>query len=316
MKLTTPVLYITFARPEYARQSWDAIKRAKPEKLYFYSNKGREDNPDELKRNEEVRSFIKEIDWDCDLHTWFRDEYVGVWTSIPGAINWIFDKEERAIVIEEDAVCSLAFFDFCEKLLPKYEKDPRIWSIGGSNFAKKKVKHQYDYYFSHYSFITGWASWRDRWQKLDFEHVRAREILEADVMKATFCTPKEQRLYTKFLKQGMHGYETNKNWDGIFNFTCRSQGAMTIIPAYHLVKNIGRSGVHNKSFMRSLVYRDVNYDKDEYTIKNEPPFYVVDYDFEQEIYKFKSWQTNLFRRIVDRICWLFFVRLLKMEPLK
>ena len=316
MKLTTAVLYITFARPEYARQSWDAIKRAKPSKLYFYSNKARADKPDELKRNEEVRSFVKEIDWECDLHTWFREEYVDVWTSIPGAINWIFENEERAIVIEEDAVCSLAFFDFCEKLLPKYEKDPRVWSIGGSNFVKKKVKHQYDYFFSHHSFITGWASWRDRWQKLDFENVRAREVLEADVMKATFCSPGEQHLYTNYLKQGLNGYEKDKNWDGIFNYTCRAEGALTIIPAYHLVKNVGHSGVNNKTFLRSRTYQEINYNREEYIIKDEPPFVLADYDFEQEIYKYKKWQSSFFRRAVDRVCWLLFVKCLKINPLK
>lgn len=316
MELTAPVLYITFARPEYARQSFEAIKKAKPKKLYFYSNKARDEKPDEVRRNEEVRKFVEEIDWECDLHTWFRDEYVDVWTSIPGAINWVYENEDRAIVIEEDAVCSLAFFDFCQKMLDKYENDLRIWSIGGSNFVTKKVRHQYDYYFSHHSFITGWASWRDRWLKLDFKHVQARSILEADVMKATFCSPGEQRLYTKYLKQGMSEYERNKNWDGIFNFTCRAQGAMTIIPAYHLVKNVGQKGVNNKTFLRSRAYQDVNYQGDEYVINTEPPFFVADYDFEQEIYKYKRWQSSLIRRGIDRLCWFVFVKCFKMKPLK
>jgi hypothetical protein len=316
MELTAPVLYITFARPEYARQSFDAIKKAKPKKLYFYSNKARDEKPDEVRRNEEVRKFVEEIDWECDLHTWFRDEYVDVWTSIPGAINWIYEKEDRAIVIEEDAVCSLAFFDFCQKMLQKYEKDQRIWSIGGSNNTKRRVKHQYDYYFSHYSFITGWASWRDRWERMDFKNVRARDILEADVMKATFCTAKEQRLFTKFLKQGMKGYETNRNWDGIFNFTCRAEGALTIIPAYHLVQDVGRGGVNSKTFLRSQAYKEINYDCDDYIINTPPPFMVPDYDFEQELYKYQSWQTSILRRGLDRICWLLFVKLLKMKPLQ
>lgn len=101
--LSTPVLFCTFARPECARQSFNAIKAAKPSVLYFYSNKAREEKPDEVKRNTEIREYIKEIDWDCDLHTWFRDEYVDVYTSLLGAINWVFDNEEQAIVMEEDA---------------------------------------------------------------------------------------------------------------------------------------------------------------------------------------------------------------------
>lgn len=87
-------LFIAFARPEYARKSFNAIKAAKPKKFYFYSNKGREGHGDELERNEQVRSMLKEVDWDCELHTWFRDECVDVYTSLWGAINWLFEKAQ------------------------------------------------------------------------------------------------------------------------------------------------------------------------------------------------------------------------------
>lgn len=316
MELTTPVLFITFARPEYARQSFDAIKRVKPKKLYFYSNKARSEKPDEVQRNEEVRKFVNEIDWECDLHTWFRDEYVDVWTSIPGAINWIYDNEDRAIVIEEDAVCSPAFFDFCQKMLDKYKDDLRIWSICGSNYVKKQVKHQYDYYYSHHSYITGWASWRNRWQKIDFKNIQARAILEANVMEATFCHPQEQRMYRGFLKSGIERYEKTRCWDGLFNYTLRAQGALTIIPAYHLVKNIGKSGSNSKIFLRNIQFRDINYKNDEYIISHEPPFFVPDYDFEYELYKSDRWRNSYFRRIIDRIGWLIFVKGLKYNPMQ
>jgi hypothetical protein len=80
----TPVLYITFARPEYASKSFEAIKKSKPKKLYFYSNKARDDKPDEVKRNLLVRSYIDQIDWDCDVKTWFREAMLVCITSIWG----------------------------------------------------------------------------------------------------------------------------------------------------------------------------------------------------------------------------------------
>ena len=65
--MDTAVLFETFARPQYARQVFDQIKKAKPKKLYFYSNKARVDRPDEVRNNEEIRSWVKEVDWDCEL---------------------------------------------------------------------------------------------------------------------------------------------------------------------------------------------------------------------------------------------------------
>ena len=60
--MDTAVLFETFARPQYARQVFDQIKKAKPKKLYFYSNKARVDRPDEVRNNEEIRSWVKEVD--------------------------------------------------------------------------------------------------------------------------------------------------------------------------------------------------------------------------------------------------------------
>ena len=57
-----PVLFMTFVRPDYARLCWDAIKKSQPKVLYFYSNKGRAEKEGEIERNNEIRSFIKEID--------------------------------------------------------------------------------------------------------------------------------------------------------------------------------------------------------------------------------------------------------------
>ena len=50
----TPVLFITFVRSGYARQTWEGIKAAKPKTLYFYSNKGRAEKEGEIERNEEI----------------------------------------------------------------------------------------------------------------------------------------------------------------------------------------------------------------------------------------------------------------------
>lgn len=82
MANNTPILYITFARSEYARKTFDAIKLAKPKRLYFYSNKARINNIEEIRNNNEIRSYIDEIDWPCKLETFFRDEYVDIYTSL------------------------------------------------------------------------------------------------------------------------------------------------------------------------------------------------------------------------------------------
>lgn len=149
----TPVLFMTFVRPEYARKSWDAIKAAKPKTLYFYSNKGRKEKEGEIERNNEIRAFINEIDWDCNLHTWFRDEYVDIYTSLLGAKQWAFEHEETLIMLEEDTCASLAFFEFCDHFLEVYKDDQRIGFITGNNYANNYDAGNRDHILCH-SYIT------------------------------------------------------------------------------------------------------------------------------------------------------------------
>jgi hypothetical protein len=82
----TPVLFITFCRPEYARQTWDGIKAAHL-KHYIFIRKGAFREGSEIERNNEIRSYINEIDWECELHTWFRDTVVLEFTNLFTALS-------------------------------------------------------------------------------------------------------------------------------------------------------------------------------------------------------------------------------------
>ena len=43
--------------------------------------------------------------------------------NIPEAINWVFQTNDRAIILEDDCFPNQNFFSFCNELLEKYEND-------------------------------------------------------------------------------------------------------------------------------------------------------------------------------------------------
>lgn len=240
----TPVLYITFARPEYASQSFAAIKKAQPKKLYFYSNKARDEKPDEVARNLEVRSYINQIDWDCEVKTWFRDEYVDVFTSLWGAIDWVFNNEEKAIIVEEDCKASLAFFDYCEKMLNLYKDDDRIWLISGNNFTPEFSPSDRSYFFSKYPGIWGWASWRSRWNKLYRKMEIWPEFRKKGIYKY-FGNPLAALWMSHYFDQHYKIVSTGANpgpWDYIFELSRISNNGFAVIPSENLVADIGLLG--------------------------------------------------------------------------
>lgn len=303
MSLTNiPVLFITFARPEYARQTFDGIKQAKPTKLYFYSNKARMDNPIELDNNNLIRSFINEIDWQCELKTYFRDEHVDIYTSLWSALDWVFDNEEQAIILEEDCVPSLAFFNFCSKLLPMYKDDMRIWVISGNNFIEGYNPNGVDYIFSRFTYMYGWASWQSRWKKLERKEIPWESMKKYGINEQLFSLNKRKTAFIiKAHEKIFNLLKSKPAWDLTFGFTIVKEGGFGIVPAINLVSNIGLIGTHNKSGSIGLVNCRAIPSEPEYVINYHPPFVVPDYYYDQRLFYVMFYKKSLLHiRIINK----------------
>lgn len=292
----TPVLFITFVRPDYARQTWEGIKKAKPKKLYFYSNKGRVEKQGEIERNEEIRSYVNEIDWECDLHTWFREETANVYDSLRGAIDWLFRNEEEGIILEEDVVPSLAFFSFCDQMIDYYRQDRRVWYISGDNLFNLNPMG-YDYTFTHYHWMFGWASWRDRWLSVDWENTHIDEMAEQNIYKHFFKTKKQCVIRMRMRIESKDFLEKTKCWDYYFGMVCDQYNAVGVVPKQHLITNIGYSGEHHNSKKGNYVNLESTYMNPVYEISKRPPFVFVDYEFDYLDWYMANRQIPLYYRI-------------------
>lgn len=277
----TAVLFQTFARPDYARQVFDAIKACKPKKLYFYSNKAREDRPDEIERNEEIRSWAKEVEWDCELHTWFREEYVDVYTSLKGAVDWVCEKEDAWITLEEDVVPTPAFFSFCDQIIDYYRDNNRVWYVSGDNFWNLNPSG-YDYIFSSYHWMYGWATWRDRWLAIDWDNLRIDEMIKQGIPYHLYKTKAQAESRKRQLLSIKEFVERTKCWDYIFGIVCDQHNAVGVFPKQHLIYNIGLSGAHHDTPVKTFVNVEPTYQGTVYTINKRPPFICPDYEYDYD----------------------------------
>ena len=300
----TPVLFVTFVRPDYARQTWEGIKATKPKTLYFYSNKGRAEKEGEVERNNEIRSYINEIDWDCDLHIFFREECVNVYDSLRGAIDWLFDNEERGIILEEDCVPTKAFFSFVDQMIEKFKEDKRVWCISGDNIIKQNPSG-YDYMFSHLHAMYGWASWRDRWRMVNWDHLYIKETIDEHIYYRLFKTKEQAKAKEKALSNMEDMLYRTKCWDYIFGLCMDQYHALTVQPKEHLVKNIGVTGQHHTKAKVSQYNCEPNPSAEEYVIAKEPPFVFADFEHDY----LTCWQLlrkpSFFKRVKNRLSSLF-----------
>jgi hypothetical protein len=65
MNACAPVLFLVFNRPEQTGRVFEAIRAARPHRLYVAADGPRPDRPGESERCAEVRTIATAVDWPC-----------------------------------------------------------------------------------------------------------------------------------------------------------------------------------------------------------------------------------------------------------
>jgi hypothetical protein len=232
----SPVLFLIFNRPDTTRQVFEAIRAAKPSKLYIAADGPRPDRTGEAARCEEARQIATAVDWDCEVETFFQEGNLGCkWGPLNG-LNWFFRAEPEGIVLEDDCLPSQSFFHFCDEMLKRYRHDNRVFLVSGYNRQQEWKRHQEDYFFSNYGGIWGWASWRRAWDTNDpamkrFDSVMKKKLLQ-DLLGANEGRRRGLTIH--------HILQNNVDaWDYQWGFARHINNGLACVPRVNLVENIG-----------------------------------------------------------------------------
>lgn len=238
MTFNVPILFLVFNRPETTGQVFQRIKEMQPATLFIAADGPRAGKEGENEKCDEVRNIIlKGIDWPCEVKTLFRDSNLGCGNAVSGAITWFFENVEEGIILEDDTLPDPSFFDFCKTLLEKYRNNDKIKMIGGNNFQNGKWRGDGSYYFSAYSHIWGWASWRRAWKEYDFTLSNLDEVKISNILDQYFSDKKIRNHWLEIFHQLRSGkFDT---WDLQLLYCILEKGGKTIIPNVNLVSNIG-----------------------------------------------------------------------------
>jgi hypothetical protein len=119
-RFETPILFLIFNRPDLTHIVFNRIREVKPKYLFVAADGPREDHPEDQRKCEEARTkVLNSIDWDCEVKTLFRDKNLGCGLAVSQAITWFFGHVEEGIILEDDTLPSISFFQFCQELLKK-----------------------------------------------------------------------------------------------------------------------------------------------------------------------------------------------------
>lgn len=70
--LQTAVLFLVFNRPDTTSLVFEAIRRARPLRLYVAADGPRKGREGEAERVAQVREIATEVDWPCEVKTLFE----------------------------------------------------------------------------------------------------------------------------------------------------------------------------------------------------------------------------------------------------
>jgi len=233
----TPVLFLIFNRPDTTQQVFNEIRKAKPKDLFVAADGPREGNPLDKHLCQEARTIINQVDWDCNVHTLFREKNLGCKLAVSSAIDWFFSEVKEGIILEDDCVPDQSFFRFCQELLEYYRDDERIMMISGDNFQFGKKRTEYSYYFSRYTHIWGWATWKRAWKYYDREMKLWPEIKKGRWLFDLLSDKAAVKYWEKIFDETFHG--RINTWDYQWLFSCWIQNGLTILPNVNLISNIG-----------------------------------------------------------------------------
>jgi hypothetical protein len=299
-QVKSPVLFIIYKREGTTSRVFEAIKKAKPKKLYVSANASNPHKADDKEKVNATRRIIDQVDWDCEVIKLFHTDHMLVQHSISRALKWFFSEEKEGIVLEDDCVPNMSFFKYCDELLEKYRYDKRIGRISGSNSRLGHFAEEYSYYFSQFGHSWGWASWHDRVLDFDLEMKNWDEIKKKDILKHVLVNKKtRQSWYNRFEIQ----YREATTHDVQLAFYFLTNNYVNIIPQNNMISNIGIDVVDSEHIMSLNPFVGLPTDEAEFPLKH-PPYIIINRSADEYRMKYfhrKSLPGRVFNRCRKKI---------------
>lgn len=247
-EFSTPILLITFNRPQNTRRALEAIMAIHPHELYVFQDGPREGNESDIVKCAEVRQVVEELTEGKQegLHRNYHETNLGCGHGPFEAVTWLFHNEEKGIIIEDDINPHPLFFPYMDDLLERYKDNDKIGIVTGHNY-ERQYSNKNSYYFTYETAGTwGWGTWRRVWKGFDFDIPYKDEELKGALKVLgvpRLCRRKVCDFYKKWLTGSRHDF-----WDYQFDYYLMVNHYINIRPNSCLTSNEGGGPDANHTF--------------------------------------------------------------------
>lgn len=232
---TTPIVLIIFKRPHTTKQVFEVIQKLQPCQLFVIGDGPNPEHPGEIEKCAATRAIIDRVDWKCEVYKNYSDINLGCKQRVSTGLDWVFSQVEEAIILEDDCIPQLSFFQFCQELLERYRHNERVFQITGENTHGYRCSDS-SYYFSAYSFYWGWATWKRAWKYFDGSLKQWLQVRESQWLQDYLGDYPSAQYWAEIFDLTYNGFNS---WGWAWTFTCFANQGLCAVPNQNLISNVG-----------------------------------------------------------------------------
>ena len=264
----SPVILFTYNRPRHSEQTLTALTHnelADNSVLYIYCDGPKPDaTTEQLEKINQVRKVVRKQKWCKEVHIIESDNNKGLANSIILGVTEVIDKYGKVIVLEDDLLTSRYFLKFMNEALDYYNGYPAVFSVSANRPPVSKMKipddYKYDVFACLRSYSTGWATWADRWKKVDWQMNLLEEFMkQPEQIEALNRAGDDMTDLILMQRDGKID-----SWAMRFGFAHFVHHAVAILPCISYIDNIGfdGTGIHSGTIAETY-HNDVSKPKRE-----------------------------------------------------
>ncbi len=167
----SPIVLFAYKRPVHVLNTLLALAKnplARESHLIIFSDGAKDAGEEEAVR--ETRKILSNIQGFAQVEIHHSSHNQGLANSVIRGVSQVLERHACAIVLEDDMVCTDDFLEYMNDALIYYQDKKAVFSLSGYSFPLNiSDEYPHSVYALPRASSWGWATWKDRWQKADWE---------------------------------------------------------------------------------------------------------------------------------------------------
>ncbi len=242
--MPAPIVLFVYNRPQHTKITVHSLldsPLAKQSDLFVFSDAER--NTADADSVAEVRRFMHTVTGFKSVSITELSEHRGLAASVISGVSAVLNEYDSVVVLEDDLELSSCFLEYMNNALRLFATRSDIFSIGGysyppSVFPLNDSGYSEEIYLSPRFGSWGWATWRNRWELVDWSVADYRSFISDASRTKAFNRGGADRTH---LLQAWFRKEID-SWAIRFDYAHFVYHAYSVRPLKTLVRNIGLDG--------------------------------------------------------------------------